>query len=677
MDEVFRQFVLIALVAGSVLYAFHLLRLPAIVALLVSGTLLGPQVLGVITALTQIDRMAEIGIVLLMFSIGLDFTAERTAEFRLAAVMGVAQMLICIAITAAVLVAFVGRISEALFLGFLVAHTSSTLMLKLFLDRGELGTPQVRLGLGISIAQDLSAVPMLLVLPMMAGHGGSVADFSIAVLKASGLLVVALGAGRWVVPRLLHAVMRTRSRELFLIAMLVLCLGAAWAASTVELAPALGAFLAGLAVARSAYGHQVLAEVAPFRDLLVSLFFISIGMLLDLGALVQFAAPAVAVVAGVVALKFLSGAAPVLAWGYPLRTAALVGLGIAQIGEFSFVLARAGHGVGLMTDASFQFFVLVAVATMAVNPFLIDRAPVLARIALQFPRLRRLESRPADGGRGSTADLANHVVVAGYGLNGRNLAEALRSLGVVHVVVDLDPDAVRKARSRGESMFYGDCTRAEVLRKAGVNAARVYVVAISDPRATRQTVQAARHESPGLHIIARTKYLSEIDALRSLGANEVVAEEFETSLEVLALTLTCYDLPHRRVEYIVARFRENAYRGLRKPAHPSSIPDLLGTILPALEIATVTIAPGAPGAGLSVRELNLREKTGATLLAAQREGRIEPVPNPEFRVREGDALVLAGTSDQVITAARLFDPAPRQANNTPMECEPSPFGGEP
>ena len=209
---------------------------------------------------------------------------------------------------------------------------------------------------------------------------------------------------------------------------------------------------------------------------------------------------------------------------------------------------------------------------MAVNPFLIDRGPVVARTLTRIRWFRRLASRHENHiPEAETEAMTNHVVVAGYGLNGRNLSEALRSLALPHLVVDLDPDAVSKARRRGESVLYGDCTRAEVLRKAGIGTARVYVVAVSDPRATRQTVQAARHENPGLHIIARTKYLSEIDALRNLGATEVIAEEFETSLEVLAHTLGCYDLPRLRVDYIVARFRENAYQALRGASPPESV----------------------------------------------------------------------------------------------------------
>ncbi len=654
MDESLRDVVLIFLVAGAVLYAFQRVGLPAVVGLLVAGVLVGPHGLAVVRDQAQVERLADLGILLLMFSIGLDFTPDRLAELRRAAAMGVAQMGVCIAVTAGVLAALGWGWAGAVFVGFLVAHTSSTLMLKLFLDRGELASPQVRLGLGISITQDLSAVPMLLLVPVLAGRGGTPAEFGASMLKAAGMVAAAVAFGRYAVPWLLHHVVRSRSRELFLTFLVVVCLGTAWAATAAGLSVALGAFLAGLAVAGSAYGDQTAAEVVPFRDLLVSLFFVSVGMLLDPGAAVRHAGPVALAVAGVLALKFLSGFGPVLAWGYPPRTAALVGLGIAQIGEFAFVLVRSGQEAGLLGGAALQVFVLAAVATMLVSPFLVAAGPAVARRVAALPPFRRLGGggpEEADAG----AELSNHVVVAGYGLNGRNLARALESLGVPHAVVDLDPDAVRAARERGERVFYGDCTRSEVLRRAGVGAARVYVVAVSDPRATRRTVQVARHENPGLHVIARTKYLAEIDALRGLGADEVIAEELETSLEILARALGSYDLPRLRIEAAVARFREDAYRALRGPVPLSRAQEVLGRVLPSLEVDIVRVAERSPAAGRAVRDLDLRARTGATLLAVQRDGRVETVPGPDYQVRAGDELVLAGSPREVAAAARVFD----------------------
>ncbi|MBL8796247.1 MAG: cation:proton antiporter [Planctomycetia bacterium] len=653
MDELLRDLVLVFVLAGAVLAVFHHLRLPALVGLLFAGGLIGPHGIGVLRDAGQIERMAELGILLLMFSIGLDFTPDRVHELVRAVGMGAAQMLFCVVVTLLLAVAFVGRWAEAVLLGFLVAHTSSTLMLKLFLDRGELSSPQVRLGLGISIAQDLSVVPMLLAVPMIAG-GGSLADFALALLKVAGVLVVALGLARWVIPLWLHQVVRSRSRELFLIFLVVVSLGTAWATLAVGLSGALGAFLAGLAIAASAYSHQTLAEVVPFRDLLVSLFFISIGMLVDVRTAPQFAAPVVLLVLVVLALKFVSGFLPVLAWGYPLRIATLVGLGIAQVGEFSFVLAHAGREAGLMSGEWFQVFVLVAVLTMLVNPFLVAGGPRISLALAALPWAARFDGRGSAEEATPTPALEGHVVVAGYGLNGQTVVRALQALGVPHAALDLNPDTVQAAQQRGESVFYGDCTRAEVLRKLHLDAARAYVVAISDARATRQAVQVAHQEAPGLHILVRTRYLAEIDALHRLGAEEVIAEEFETSLEIVARVLHSFHLPRTRIEGIVQHFRGDAYEAFRGPS-PLPNPDLLGRILPALQIEAVVIQEGAAADGRSLRELELRTRTGATLLAVQRDGRMETVPAPDFRLQVKDLVVLAGTSRQILTAVGLLE----------------------
>lgn len=670
MEAVLRDLVLLFLLAGAVLVLFHRLRLPAIVGLLIAGVIAGPYGLGVMQEKGQIEQLAELGILLLMFSIGLDFTPDRLRELVRAAGMGVVQILFCIVVTMLLAGAFVDRWAEAVLLGFLVAHTSSTLMLKLFLDRGELNTPQVRLGLGISITQDLSAVPMLLAIPIMTGGGeGLLLDFGWNLLKVLGVLLVALGLARWVIPHLLYHVVRIRSRELFLIFLFIVSLGTAWATMAVGLSGALGAFLAGMAIASSAYSHQTLAEVVSFRDLLVSLFFISIGMLVDVGELLQYAPLAMLLVLVILVIKYVSGFLPVLISGYPLRIAALVGVAIAQVGEFSFVVAHAGQEAGLISSEAFQVFLLVAILTMLVNPFVVAMGPALGRVMNAIPWLRQFEGRSRHEEPNAVPDQENHVVVAGYGLNGRNVAQALRTLGVPHVVLDINPDTVREAQTRGEAVFYGDCTRAEVLRKTHVDVAQALVVAISDPTATRQAVQVARHENPGLSIIVRTRYLTEIEVLRKLGADVVIAEEFETSLEIVARVLSRFELPRLQIEEIIQHFRGDTYDAFRGPG-PLPNPDLLKKFLPTLQIEAVTLHKDAPAAGKSVCELKLRTTTGATLLAVQRNGELQTTPPSDLPLAADDLVILAGTPRQILSAAVLLEQAEIRSSEDSPDSAP-------
>lgn len=656
MDELLRDLVLIFLAAGAVLTVFHRLRLPVIVGLLITGVIIGPYGAGIVQDREQIELLADIGIILLMFSIGLDFTPERVRQLLRTSRLGAFQMGFCILVTMVVAIAFLDRWAEAVFLGFLVAHTSSTLMLKLFLDRGEFRTPQVRLGLGISITQDLSVVPMLLLVPMMARGEWAAGAFGLDILRAALALGVALILARWVVPYWMHHVMRTRSRELYLIFLVVVCLGTAWATTAVGLPVSLGAFLAGLAIAGTQYSDQTLAEVVPFRDLLVSLFFISIGMMLDVIGIWQYAAPAVLVIAGVLMVKFLSGFLPALLWGNPLRIATVVGLAMAQIGEFSFVLVHAGREEGLIGYDLFQFFVLVAIVTMLLNPFVVAAGPKVHHVLSRLRWLHRWEGRGVSEPEQEPPVRENHVVICGYGLNGRNLVRALESLKMPYAALELNPDAVREAQYRGEAVYYGDATRIEILRSVHLDAARVYIVAISDPEATRQTVQLARRENPGLHIIVRTRNLDEIDALRQLGADDVIAQEFETSLEILARTLHSYNLSRQKIDQAVQGIRGDAYRALRGPTPLPADQQVLGELLPVLEIETVSILEDSPAIGRTVGALDLRAQTGATVLAVQRGGQMQTIPPADYTLREHDSVILAGTPRQILNAVRLLEP---------------------
>ena len=450
--------------------------------------------------------------------------------------------------------------------------------------------------------------------------------------------------------------MRTRSRELYLIFLVVVCLGTAWATMAVGLPVSLGAFLAGLAIAGTQYSDQTLAEVVPFRDLLVSLFFISIGMLLDVSGIWQFALPAVPVIAAVLVVKFLSGFLPALLWGSPLRIATVVGLAMAQIGEFSFVLVHAGREEGLIGYGLFQFFVLVAIATMLLNPFAVAAGPRVNRALSALPWLRRLEGRGVDGDGDQASALERHVVICGYGLNGRNMVRALEALHMPYAALELNPDAVREARKRGEAVYYGDATRIEVLHRVHLQSARVYVVAISDPAATRQTVELARRENPGLHIIVRTRNLDEIGPLRELGADDVIAQEFETSLEILARTLHSYQLPRQSIEQTIQEIRGSAYHTFRGPSALPADRKMLAELLPAMEIETVAIIQGSPAVNRTLAELDLRARAGTTILAVERQRQMITVPSVDCTVQLNDRLVLAGTPRQVLDAVRMLQP---------------------
>lgn len=654
MQPLVQNLLIILLLAGGMLHLFQRLRLPSIVGLLAGGILIGPYGLGVLENRDQIEHLADFGIMLLMFTIGLDFTRDRWRELFFAAGIGCAQIFIATALTALVAAAFVDGWAQAIFLGFLVSHTSSTVMLKLFLDRGEANTPPVRLGLGISITQDLSVVWMLIAVPLMSAGKADMGEIAMVILRAFLVFAVAIALARWLIPAWMSLVIQSRSRELFLVFLMVVCLGTAWTTMMAGLSMGLGAFLAGIAIAESGYSHHTLSEVAPLRDLLISVFFISIGMLLDVSELVRNAWLAVLLLGVVLVIKFLSAFVPVLLAGYPLRESTIVGTAIAQIGEFAFVLGHSGHVAGLIRDDIYAVFMLVAVASMVINPFVIAGSPRVAFVLAKIPWLRKRLRRQGRGS-GELATLKDHVIIAGYGLNGQNLAAALRALQLPFVVVDINPTNVQAARRRGEPVEFGDCSRAEILRKLNVDSARGLVIAISDPKATRSAVQVARLENPDLHIIVRTRYVAEIDVLQELGADEIVAEEFETSLEVLALALRQFGTSNSAIERIVQTFRSNAYRPLRGDMRSIDRQQIMEALLPEFEFETYQLADDAAAIGKTLRDLELRARTGATLLGVRRDSTLTAVPTPDFQFQERDELVLAGKPQQVADAIRVLD----------------------
>ncbi|MGH7701071.1 MAG: cation:proton antiporter [Gemmatimonadales bacterium] len=659
MEHVLALRDLAVIFAGSVvvILAFHRLRLPVMPGFIVAGMLLGPNALALVEDAHRVESLAEVGVILLLFTIGIEFSLARLKEMgRQVMGTGAGQMGVTILATLAIAFVYLREWRVALFLGFLVALSSTAIVLKILTDKGEIDTPHGRLATGLLIFQDLCVIPIMLALPFLAGTaGGGARGLALALAKSALLVVGVVVAARTLVPRILEEILRTRSRELFLIAIILIGTLTALGTSAAGASLALGAFLAGLVISESDYAHQALAELMPFRDVFISLFFVAVGMLVQLDFLAQQPVLTLAGVVVIMAGKTLGAAVGPSLMGYSARVALLAGVAVSQIGEFSFVLAREGRETGLLTEGLYQSFLGVAVFTMLVTPFLLQSGPALLDRLERVVALDRVLPGFRPRGFGPVEEpIANHVIVAGYGLNGRNLATALRAINAPFLIVELNSQTVRDARARGEPAFYGDATREEILKALGIERARLLVIAISDPAATRRMVRVARTLNPGLHIIARTRYVVEIPELTRLGANVVIPEEFETSIEIFARVLEHYAVPPADVDRLVDEIRASHYQALRPGAAPRLV--LTGALgaMPQMAVEQIALGAGAPAAGRSLAQLALRSKTGALVLSIRREERDHPTPDPNFRLAAGDVLVVVGQPQQLAAARRVL-----------------------
>ena len=645
--------------AGSllVILLFYRLKLPALPGFIVAGILLGPNALGFVSDPHDVESLAEVGVILLLFTIGIEFSLSRLKEMsRQILAGGFAQMGFTVLATLAAGLAILGTWRVALFLGFLIALSSTAIVLKVLTDSGEIDAPHGRLATGVLIFQDLCVVPIMLVLPFLAGKAqGGIAGLAVALAKAALVVIGVLIAARTIVPRALAEILKTRSRELFLIAVILIGTLTALATAAAGASLALGAFLAGLIISESDYGHQALAELMPFRDIFISLFFVAVGMLVQLDTINRHILITVIAVAVIMGGKTLSAAVGPALMGYSGRVALLAGVAVSQIGEFSFVLAREGRVAGLLPDVLYQQFLGVAVITMLLTPFLLHGGPaILDRVERIIPLDRLLPGFRPRGFAPVADPVKDHVVIAGYGLNGRNLAVALRSISAPYLIVELNAQTVRKARAEGEPAFYGDATREEILRALGIERARMLVIAISDPAATRRMVRVAREVNTKLYIVARTRYVVEIPELTRLGANAVIPEEFETSIEIFARVLAHYNVPRDEIERLIGEIRASHYQALRPGNRPRLT--LTGTLgaMPQMHIERIILSPDAPAAGLTLADTALRSKTGALILAVRRGESDLATPEPTFRLAAGDVLVVVGQPKQIQGAYRLL-----------------------
>jgi monovalent cation:H+ antiporter-2, CPA2 family len=469
------------------------------------------------------------------------------------------------------------------------------------------------------------------------------------------VVVLVVVSAKWIIPSLLYQIARLRARELFILGIVFVGLGVAWATAEVGLSLALGAFLAGLIVSESEYSHRALGNVIPFRDLFTSFFFVSVGMLLDLRFVAGHAGLLAVAAIGAVTLKCLTAGSAATLLGLPLRTSLLTGLGLAHIGEFSFVLSESGLRLGLIDGNLYQLFLGVSVLTMITTPFFIAGGDRVTDTVLKLPWPERLRSglRPAKHIE-TEAPLRDHLVIVGFGLNGRNLSRAAVAAGIPRIIVELNPETVRKEQDRGEPIFYGDASQEAVLKYAAVKQARVMVIVISDPAAARRIVDAARKLNPKLHIVARTRFVAEMEPLYELGADEVIPEDYEASVEMLVRVLTKYLVPKNDIERFVFKFRADHYDMLRELTYAPPTMSDFSMHIPEVEIASVRVCPESALVGKTLAECDLRGKHGVTVLAIRTDSDVVANPSGKDLLRADQVVILLGTPEKIAEVSELL-----------------------
>jgi CPA2 family monovalent cation:H+ antiporter-2 len=636
-----------------VIFICHRFRVPVIVGFFLTGILAGPRGLGLIQAVHEVEILAEVGVVLLLFAIGMEFSFKRLLQIKKSVLLG-GSLQVLFTVLAIFLIArqFGQSFGEAVFMGFLVSLSSTAIVLNIIQARAEIDSPQGRTALAILIFQDVIIIPMMLFTPFLARTTGNASE-SLLILSAKGIVIILLVivSAKWIVPKVLYQITRTQSRELFLLSILAICLAVVWLTASAGLSLALGAFLAGLIISESEYSHQALGNILPFRDVFMSFFFVSVGMLLDAGFLIRQPVLIVLIASGVLLLKAVIAGVVTMLLGFPLRTGILVGLILSQVGEFSFILSKTGIEHGLLAGENYQMFLSASVLTMAAAPFIIALAPRIADFVgkLSLPeRLKSAESPARATHKDSTfSSLKDHLIVIGFGTNGRNMARAARAANIAYVIIEMNPDTVRSERAKGEPIFYGDATNAPVLHHANIKEARILVVAISDPAAIGGITRTARRLNPALYIIVRTRFLQEMKPLYQLGADEVVPEEFETSVEIFTLVLMKYLVPKDEIERFIAEIRSENYQMFRSLSPRKAQVSDLKPYLSNVEINSVRVDERSPLVEKTLDEMDLRKKYGVTVLAIRRGTKVVPNPGKDTKIYAQDLLIVLGSLDRI------------------------------
>jgi CPA2 family monovalent cation:H+ antiporter-2 len=636
-------------------YIFTKIRIPSIVGYLLTGVLAGPHLTGIITSVENIEVLAEIGIVLLLFTIGLEFSLKHLIKIRKTVFLGgFIQFSLTTVVVLGIAHMYGMDLKGALFVGFLTALSSTAVVLKILQDRGEITSNYGRSVLGILIFQDLVLVPLLLFIPMMGGDSNNIMNEIFWMgLKSLGIILFVIFGNKLFMNRLLHAIAMTKNQELFLMSILLICLSVAFLTAELGMSLAFGAFLAGLMISESEYSHNAFGHIIPFKDTFSSFFFVSIGMLLDLQFVVNNIEIVVGTVVMVVVIKTIIANGTAYILGHTLRGVVLVGLALAQVGEFSFILVKLGEGYNLISDYYYQLFLAVAVVTMSISPFMIMVARPLSNAAMRLPLPKSFIEGLFPLIQIEVPYLKNHLVLIGKDSRALTMSVMARHVKIPYISIIFDPAIVKKRQQNGETVIYGDAKNEPILEKAHIKTAGVIVVSVGDMVTSMAIIEKVRQMNHRAPIIVRTRQIDEAEDLYRMGATQVIPEEFETAIELFERVLNKFLMPRDKIEETIGSIRKNNYgvvRDIKKRPRRSILSQL-----PNLEISALRVAKNSPAAKHTLSEIDFRKIYGVTVVAIKRKENLIDHPGPSTNIFEDDIVYVLGKQDQIAHAVSLFE----------------------
>lgn len=652
-----KEIVVVLGISIVIILAFQKLKVPSILGFLFAGIIVGPSAFNLLSSTHEVELLSEIGIIFLLFIIGIELSFSGLMKIKKTVFIGGGlQVGGTILITALVAMALGIEINTAIFIGFLISLSSTAIVLKMLQEKGEIKSPHGRVALGILIFQDIIVVPMMLLTPILAGKADNVGmTVLILMAKLIGVGVVVFVLQKYVVPFIFKLVVKSKNRELFILTTIVFCFGVAWLTSSVGLSLALGAFFAGLIISESEYSHQATANVLPFREIFISFFFISVGSLLDINFFVNNVVYILLFVLAVLVIKMLIVGFVTLILKNQPRTAFMSAFSIFQVGEFSLLLSTVGLQNDILPNELYQYFLAVSIITMALTPFVLQKShnmsDFLIRAAIPKRVRKRMNKRKIDSSSQEVDhdhDWKDHVVIVGYGINGQNISRVTSHIDIPYVIVDMDYEAIKMAKEKKQPIVFGDASDPEILKHINIQKARVVVIAISDPNATKKIISSVRLFSQTVYIIVRTRYVKEIEENMKVGADEVIPEEFETSIEIFTRVLRQYMVTQGDIENIVTSIRSSDYEMLTsiKPTSTNAVFQQLN--IPDKEVATLHVQHGNNNiAGVTIGESGIGKNYNVTVLAIKRGRKYISDIQPDTKIEIDDLVYIFGASKDI------------------------------